>query len=49
MEVKKASADDDSGTMQFTRKAVAPTRRKSVRKAPEYTFSVTQQNDGMEL
>ena len=46
MKVKKVSTDDESGAMQLSKKeSVAPVRRKTARKAPEYTFSGAAQPD----
>jgi len=47
---KKAAADGKASSMQILEKANAnPVRKKSMRKAPEYKFSVTQPDNGMEL
>lgn len=47
---KKAAADGESGSMQLSKKANAePARRKTARKAPEYTFSFPHSDNSMDL
>lgn len=46
---KKAADDGEAGAMQLSKKMNAePARKKSTRRMPEYTFSVTQPDNDME-